>query len=303
MVAYFKMDEYNGGGESSPEWFVDKRMEEKLMRTQISCLPVSLYPEFFSGERTVPEYSRQAKELDLDAIDINALFLREKSMEEIQQIRSELTVPVLMVSAYSDFTLPSEEKRAEALETAIADMRRAQAVGAKYIRLTAGQAYPGEPDDQMVQRAYDCFAKCAEVSAETGVKILLENHSKPGAWEYPDYDFHVERFLNLWEALKTLPIAVNYDTANAYALKEWERLLEAVAGRIETVHLNDLSSIEPLGFARIGAGIVPMQEIVQAVYDTGFNGALCIEEAGFQGWDGIVKAAAYARELSEAIRK
>ena len=273
------------------------------MRTQISCLPVSLYPDFFSGKRTVPEWSRQAKDLDLDAVDINALFLRDKSIEEIQQIRSELTVPVLMVSAYSDFTLPSEEKRAEALETAIMDMRRAQAVGAKYIRLTAGQAYPNQNDDEMVRRAYDCFAKCAEVSKETGVEILLENHSKPGAWEYPDYDFHVERFLALWDAMKTLPISVNYDTANAYALKEWERLLEAVAGRIATVHLNDLSSIDPLGFALIGEGIVPMQEIVQAVYDTGFNGALCIEEAGFQGWDGIVKASAYARQLSEKIKK
>ena len=76
------------------------------MRTQISCLPVSLYPEFFSGQRTVPEYSRQAKELDLDAIDINALFLREKSMEEIQQILDDLWAAAPAPSAEDFMTLP-----------------------------------------------------------------------------------------------------------------------------------------------------------------------------------------------------
>lgn len=271
------------------------------MRTQISCLPVSLYAEFFSGQRTVAQWSRQGKELGLDAVDINALFLREKSIEEIQQIRAELTAPVLMISTYSDFTLPSEEKRAEAVETAVMDMRRAQAIGARYIRLTAGQAYPGEPDDKMIQRAYDGFARCAEVSQETGVEILIENHSKPGAWEYSDYNFHVERFLELWEALKTLPVSVNYDTANAYALKEWERLLDAVEGRIATVHLNDLASAKPLAFALVGEGIVPLEAMLREIKSTGFCGPICIEEAGFQGWEGIAKAVAYTRKLCERI--
>ena len=79
------------------------------MNAKISCLPVSLYSEFFAGERTIPQWSRQAQELGLDAVDINALFLREKSDEEIAQIRKELTLPVLMVSAYSDFTLPDAQ--------------------------------------------------------------------------------------------------------------------------------------------------------------------------------------------------
>ena len=273
------------------------------MRTQISCLPVSLYPEFFSGERTVAEWSKQAKDLDLDAVDINALFLRNKSIEEIKQIRAELTVPVLMVSAYSDFTLPSDEERAAALATAIEDMHRASAIGARYIRLTAGQAYPGEKDEDMIRRIRECFVKCAEVAEEVGLVILLENHSQPGAWKYPDFDFHMERFLTLWDELKDLPIAVNFDTANAYALKDWKRLLDAVTGRIATIHLNDLASVEPLAFARVGEGIVPLEEMVRAVYATGYTGPICIEEAGFQGWDGTVKAAAYTRKLSEDIQK
>ena len=267
------------------------------MHANISCLPVSLYPEFFSGERTIPQWSRQAQALGLDSVDINALFLREKSEEEIAQIRKELTIPVLMVSAYSDFTLPCPEQRAEALETALADIRRASAIGAKYIRLTAGQAYPDQPDDEMCTRVYDCFAVCAEEAKRCGVEILLENHSKPGAWQYIDYNFNMEHFLQLWERLRSLPIHINFDTANAYALKDWKRILNAVAGRIATVHINDLASVEPLAFCLAGDGIVPMEEILNAVYATGFRGDICLEEAAFQGWDGIERAVAYTLDL------
>jgi len=269
------------------------------VNAKISCLPVSLYQEFFSGQRTIAQWSQQGQSLGLDAVDINALFLRDKSLEEIAAIRQQLAVPVLMVSAYSDFTLPDDTLRADALATALSDIRKAAAIGAEFIRLTAGQAYPGEEDAQMIRRVYDCFCVCAEAAAAQGVKILLENHSKPGAWQYPDYNFHMEHFLSLWEALKELPIYINFDTANAYALRDWERILRAVAGRIATIHLNDLGSLEPLTFAQVGTGIVPLEEILDAVFATGFRGHLCLEEAAFRGWEGVADAVKYTINLSK----
>lgn len=269
------------------------------MEAKISCLPVSLYKEFFAGDRTIVQWSKQASQLGLDSVDINALFIREKSMEEIAEIRAQLTVPVLMVSAYSDFTLPDATARAEALQTALEDMERAAAIGAKYIRLTAGQAYPGEDDAVMCQRVYDCFAICCERAEKLGLTILLENHSKPGAWQYVDYNFDLAHFLQLWQVLKPLKISVNFDTANAYALTQWRQILDAVAGRIQTVHINDLSSVDPLTFCMAGAGIVPMEEIMDAVYATGFRGDICLEEAAFLGWEGIEKAVEYTIQLSK----
>lgn len=267
------------------------------MKTRLSCLPVSLYPEFYNGTRTIPQWAAEAKTLGLDMVDINALFLNGKSEEEIGQIRAQLEIPVFMVSAYSDFTHPSREERQNVLETAKHDIRAAQRIGASWIRLTAGQSHPGEDDAAMIERAYAGFAACAEEAEKAGVGILLENHSQPGAWKYPDFNFHLERFAALWDRLKELPISVNFDTANAFALGDWRSILAAVAGRIATVHLNDLSSVSPLGFARIGEGIVPLEEMLRAVYDTGFDGAVCIEEAGFQGWSGVAAAAAYAKTL------
>lgn len=266
---------------------------------KISCLPVSLYKDFFAGIITIPRWSAEAAQLGLDCIDINALFIREKSVEQICQLRTQLTVPVLMVSAYSDFTLPEDDARQIALETALADMERAAAIGAKYIRLTAGQAYPGEDDEQMCRRVRDCFQVCCQKAQTLGLTILLENHSKPGAWQYPDYNFDLERFCMLWDMLKDLPISVNFDTANAWALGDWERILRAVAGRIATVHINDLSAIQPLTFCMAGAGIVPMKEILDVVYATGFCGDICLEEAAFLGWEGLRQAVTYTLALKK----
>lgn len=267
------------------------------MNAKISCLPVSLYKEFFAGDRTIAQWSKQAAGIGLDSVDINALFIRDMSLAQIAEIRSALTIPVLMVSAYSDFTLPDDSARAEALQTALEDMQRAAAIGAKYIRLTAGQAYPGEDDSVMCQRVYDCFAVCCEQAEKLGLTILLENHSKPGAWQYVDYNFDLKHFLQLWEVLRPLPISVNFDTANAYALTQWKQILDAVAGRIATVHINDLASVTPLAFCLAGDGIVPMEQILDAVYATGFTGDICLEEAAFQGWEGIEKATAYTLAL------
>ena len=183
--------------------------------------------------------------------------------------------------------------------TAIADIRNAAAIGAKYIRLTAGQAYPGQSDQEMCARVRACFEKCLPFAQECGVEILLENHSKPGAWQYVDYNFDMERFLMLWDSLKDLPIHINFDTANACALGDWRRILNAVSGRIATVHINDLASVEPLAFTLVGSGIVPMEEVLDAVYATGFSGHLCIEEAAFRGWEGIEQAAAYTIQLAK----
>ena len=149
----------------------------------------------------------------------------------------------------------------------------------------------------MCRRVYDCFQTCCERAEKLGLTVLLENHSKPGAWQYSDYNFNLTRFLQLWEVLKPLPISINFDTANAYALTQWRQILNAVAGRIQTVHINDLSSVEPLTFCLAGAGIVPMEEILDAVYATGFCGDICLEEAAFMGWEGIEKATAYTLEL------
>jgi sugar phosphate isomerase/epimerase len=126
----------------------------------------------------------------LDAIDINTLFLGDMTMYEIAAIRDQLSLPVLMISTYSDFTNPDAYFRKQEIENAIRNIKYAKQIGTKYVRLTAGQAYPDCSVSRTIDNVYTCFEACVPIAEQCGVRILIENHSKPDARTYPDFNFH-----------------------------------------------------------------------------------------------------------------
>lgn len=262
-----------------------------------SCLPVSLYQEFFSGAMDIPGWAAEGAALGLDSVDIHARFFQGLSVQALQEMRKRLALPLCMVSCYNDFTNPDPAARNAAVSEAGEILEKAAALGASWVRLTAGQYYPGQDEADTIQWVYDCFQACCSFAEERGVGVLIENHSKPSAWTYPDFNFHISRFLRLWEALRSLPVYVNYDIANAYALGDWRMLLNAVSGRIATVHINDLASVRPLAFCVAGTGLVPAADILCAIRETGFDGPLCLEEAGFLGREGLRQGIAFMKHL------
>ena len=263
----------------------------------LSCLPVSLFSAFFDRSMDVPAWSEAAAQMGLDRIDVNIRCLLDRDVDAVAAISRQLALPVLMVTTYSDFTNPTEEGRMLAVEQAKLDIRKTAALGASYLRLTAGQSYPDQDETGTIEGVYRCFEACIPDAEAAGIRLLIENHSKPGAWQYPDFNFHFDRMAALWQKLQALPIGVNYDTANAFAVEKWRDLLDLFRGRIETVHVNDLVSVQPLQFCCIGDGIVPLQEQFAAIYATGFNGPICIEEAGMQGLEGIRRSIDFTKQL------
>lgn len=263
----------------------------------LSCLPVSLFSAFFDGTMDLPAWSEQAGQMGLDAVDLNIRCLKNLQRSAAEALAEALPVPVLMVTTYSDFTNPDPACRKQAVALAKDHIAMTAALGGNYLRLTAGQAYPGLSEDAAIGGVYDCFAACMPAAEAAGVRLLIENHSKPGAWQYDDFDFHFDRMVRLWQRLQALPIGVNYDTANAFALHRWQELLDVFRGRIETVHVNDLISVDPLNFCCIGDGIVPIGAQLEALFAAGFRGPVCIEEAGMQGLEGIRRSVGETRRM------
>ena len=268
----------------------------------VSCLPVSLFQEFFDRKLTLTGWAEYAAGLGMDYIDINRRCLLDMTVAQAEETAEKLALPIMMVTTYSDFSNPAPEGLKAAVEAAKQDIALCRALKVKYLRLTAGQHYPDQPDDEVIDRIYKCFETCLPLAQEAGVGILLENHSKPGAWQYPDFDFHFERMLKLWEKMKDLPIGVNFDTANAYALENWRALVEAFGDRVETVHINELASISPLKFGCVGEGIVPQVEILREVYRNGFHGPICIEEACMRGKEGIETAFRNTKNILQELQ-
>ena len=108
--------------------FVLCNKEEVRAKMGFSCLPVSLYKQFYAGRLSIPQWSVLGQELGLNAIDINALFMDDMSLGNVEAVRKELTLPVLMVSAYSDFTTTDHTQRNQQLETALDNIRKSQAM-------------------------------------------------------------------------------------------------------------------------------------------------------------------------------
>ena len=272
-----------------------------MAKKQISCLPVSLFQSFFDKSVTVADWAEFAAAQGLDYIDINRRCLLDMNATQVEEIAAQLKLPVLMVTTYSDFTNPTAQGFADAVAAAKEDLKLTAALGAKYLRLTAGQNYPDQPEDKTIAQICKGFEECLPLAEKLGIGLLLENHSKPGAWQYPDFNFHLERMLKLWDKIKELPIGINFDTANAYAVGDWKALVTAFGSRIETIHINDISSVTPLKFCCVGEGIVPQQEMLKEVRKYGFNGVFCIEEACMRGKEGIETAVKATKAILQNI--
>lgn len=254
-----------------------------------SCLPVSIFSEITSGAMSVADWASAARDMGLDALDLSILLVPARTPTALKKIRQQLQgMPVAMITTYPDLTQPDPLRRERELANALSDIAVAAELGAASIRLTAGQMYAGIDEDETVKQVAECLAICSERAQHWGVQALLENHSKPGAWEFEDFDFNTRRFLKLVEATKGTPLKINFDTANTYALGDdsAETFLQ-VYDRTYSIHVNDLACAEPLTFAGIGLGTAPIREIFTIAKQKGFDGLLSIEEAGFHGLDGI----------------
>ncbi|MCS6908659.1 MAG: TIM barrel protein, partial [Anaerolineales bacterium] len=157
---------------------------------RLSCLPVSFFNEIISGRMSVADWAVLGKEVGLDAIDLSILFLPERTLEQARQIRrsvEQVGMQVAMMTSYPDFTHPDIERRKAELKAAICSVQLAAEVGARFLRVTAGQAHPETPLEAGCGWAIEGLNALAEQTAHLGVQLVYENHAKPGVWQYTDF--------------------------------------------------------------------------------------------------------------------
>ncbi|MGN0671717.1 MAG: sugar phosphate isomerase/epimerase family protein [Anaerovoracaceae bacterium] len=260
------------------------------MSIKFSCLPLSIYDEFYSGRYSIEEWASDACDFGYDAVDINEYFMKDMTYEELRKLRDKLRVPVQTVCAYPDFTVPDDKRREQILQDAYITIEKAGAIGAKCVRLTAGQYYPGEDEESTIDHVYECFKKCIEYGKIVGVEMMMENHLKALSFDNVDFVFDDRRLEALWEKIKDLEIGINYDVMNAFLLKDWRKALDMFTGRIKAVHLNDLESEEPFKCCLIGEGKVCIDEMVDILIERGFDGYVSVEECSGNGLLGIKEA-------------
>lgn len=266
---------------------------------KLSCIPVSFFDAFLQGSMSIKDWAVLGRAEGLDAIDLSPLFVRSHTPMHLAKIKEELAsagMPVTMVVGYTDFTNPDRVQRAREMEYARNDVALASELGARYFRLLAGQDYPGLPVKDGIRWVIENFKRLADVADSYNIKLLFENHSKPRVWEYRDFSHPTEIFLEIFEKIKDTSIGINFDTANTLAYGDDPLpVLEAVLGKVETVHVADIAERGKARAAVIGSGIVPFREIFDRLESHGFDGWLCIEEASNTGISGLKEAIRFVR--------
>jgi sugar phosphate isomerase/epimerase len=267
---------------------------------QLSCLPVSFFDEILQGRMSVGDWARLGKSLGLDAIDISILFIPNRTLEQASQIRKAVEqagMNIAMMTSYPDFTHPSERQREAELRAAIHSVQLAAEVGARLLRVTAGQAHPTTPLEDGCRWAIEGLNALVAETAHCGVQLVYENHAKPGVWQYTDFSQPPQIFLHILNHLDQR-IQVNFDTANATAFSPQPlTLLETVLSRLGSIHASDTAKIGALEHVLIGSGKVDYAAIFRCLQNAGWDGWICIEEASYQGEAGVRQAVQFIRNI------
>ncbi len=268
---------------------------------KLSCIPVSYFEEIIKNKKSIFQWAAEAKEIGLDYIDLSILFFQRFDEEYFIGIKNKLerlNTRIAIINSYTDFTHPNAKKRKNELYKVQDYIKSAEILDAKYLRITAGQAHPQTSVNDGIKWVIEGFEKASELSEGTSVKLVFENHSKPGIWDYPDFSFQTYNFLEIYKKIKDTQIKILFDTANTLAYGDDPlKVLEKVSEDLACVHAADIDAKGSFDPVVIGTGIVPFKEIFRRLKEVGFNEIISIEEASNTGENGIKIAEGFIRNI------
>lgn len=265
---------------------------------QLSCLPVSLYADFNSGQRTLGDWFRLAHDLGLDGADISVAHVKSRDSAYLDALRGEATdagVTLMMMVTYSDFTHPDAAERARQVDDIRSWIEVADRLGLSFLRLTAGQNHPSVEEATGLAWASKGLMACLGDARAAGVGLLYENHTRGAFWTMNDFTQPAARFLDVVRRTSGSDLRLLFDTANNLALNDDPiAVLSAVKSRVAAIHLADIrrpGAFEPVV---IGTGSSPITEIFRIMLNQGFDGLISIEEASRTGEEGFRQAVEFA---------
>lgn len=286
-------------------------MNDSTMGLQLSCIPVSYFPKIINGEMSIASWIKQAAALGLSFVDVSLHFFpkldRKSRIEETVLALEKHDMNVAVFNTYSNLLNPDAVERKKEIDTLLDGISVAASLGSRWVRVVAGQAYPNVEKSMGIQRVVDGFQAALERADKENVGLVFENHSKPGNWNYPDFAFNPEIFIELTEKLPKSEhnaIQVLFDTANAVAAGiNPLYLLEKFFSRTVCIHAADTAEIGMFLPCPIGQGAVPFKEIFSFLIERKFSGIISIEEASFHGETGMRDAVQFIKNTWQTCRK
>jgi sugar phosphate isomerase/epimerase len=252
----------------------------------------------------ITDYAELCRNIGLDGFDLGIILLKNHTPRYLQEFNEDISkenIPLVMLTTYPDFTNPNAIQREREYDFLVYDIALASAVKAKFLRVTAGQAYPGINEEEAVGWVVENLRKAAQVADRYGVNLVFENHSTTGGWHYMDICNSPRIFIEIMARLKDTSIAVNFDIANVLVAGEENTIdvLDQVISKVKTIHVADISAKGKMDPVQLGTGIVPMKEIFNYLKGKDYNGWLCLEIWKDRGIEAIKQAVPFVKNTWE----
>ncbi|RME63069.1 MAG: sugar phosphate isomerase/epimerase [Caldilineae bacterium] len=268
---------------------------------RLSCLPVSFYPDFTQGERSLGDWFRFAAALGLDGADVSIAHLAGAGPDMLRGLRGEAAdagVVIAGMVTYTDFTHPDPDERARQVDMLRRAIETGHTLGVDFLRVTAGQAHPGVERADGVAWAVAGLLSCLDEAEAAGVQLVYENHTIGYGWTYFDFSQPADVFLEIVERAADPRLGVLFDTANNLARSEDPlAVLEQVIHRVAVVHASDIRRAGAFEPVVLGTGVAPNREVFRRLQAAGWDGWLSVEEASRTGEAGFVQAITAARRM------
>ena len=236
---------------------------------------------------TLFEFIDLAGELPLDAVELTSYYWAETTDTYAEKLKAHADKKKLAVSGVpvgNNFCVKDEKKYRAEIQKVKDWTARAAKVGAKTVRIFAGNLEKGDTLEAAQKRVVAAIEECCAAAEKHGVVLAMENHG--GITATP------EQFLALVKPVKSAALGVNIDTGNF-------RTADPYA---------DLVKIAPYGVvAQVKTEVSPsgkkeeadLAKVVKILKDANFHGYVALEYEAAA--DPMVAVPKYVKELRKLI--
>lgn len=146
---------------------------------RLSCLSLSYQNQFKAGRMDLPKFITTARGLGFDGVDLHMAHLKSFDRIYLKTLRrmcldNGMSVPSMPIS--TEFGRFPERVNAE-IEKCRVGMETGLFLGAQVARLFVGSTPPGGDAEEAFKRGADALRRCAEIGADIGMAVALQNHS------------------------------------------------------------------------------------------------------------------------------
>jgi sugar phosphate isomerase/epimerase len=237
---------------------------------------------------TLFEFIDLAAELPLDAVELTSYYWAEQTDEYAEKLKAHAARKKLDVSGVpigNNFCVSDPAKLKAQLDTAKAWVARAGKVGAKTVRIFAGNLEKGDTLEAAQKRVVAAIEELAVVAEKAGVMLALENHG--GITATP------EQLLALVKPVTSKQVGVNIDTGNFRTADPYADVAKIASyGVVSQVK----TEITPTGKKTEEADLAKFVDILKAA---NFHGYVTLEYEAKE--DAKVAVPRYVKELRKLI--